>query len=84
MKKRLQKFLKILKNRVHILLLAGLKQAKGAEAQARKKALLEMMDGDIELRSKRELIEKFIEEHLPKIDDVDSISDENRTLYRQN
>jgi len=43
-----------------------------------------MIAGDIELRSKRELIEKFIEEHLPKIDDVDSISDENRTLYRQN
>jgi len=28
------------------------------------------------LRSKRELIEKFIEEYLPHIDDVDAIQDE--------
>jgi type I restriction enzyme R subunit len=64
-------------------LLAGLKHAKGAEAHAQKKAILDILAGDIELRSKRELIEKFIEEHLPKIDDVDSISDEFEKYWSQ-
>ncbi len=35
-----------------------------------------MLSGDIELRSKRELIEKFIEENLPHISDIDAIQDE--------
>ncbi|WP_026837372.1 type I restriction endonuclease subunit R [Gillisia sp. JM1] len=57
-------------------LLVGLKQVKGREADLQKKKIMDMLAGDIELRSKRELIEKFIDEHLPKISDVDSISDE--------
>ncbi|MCM4161285.1 deoxyribonuclease HsdR [Antarcticibacterium sp. W02-3] len=57
-------------------LLAGLKQAKGKNAAQQKKQILDMLAGDVELRSKRELIEKFIEEHLPKITDIDSIPDE--------
>ena len=57
-------------------LLAKLKQAKGKSEQQQKKQILDLLSGDIELRSKRELIEKFIEEHLPKIDDIDSIPDE--------
>ena len=35
-----------------------------------------MLGGDITLRSKRELIEKFIEENLPHIHDADKIEDE--------
>jgi len=57
-------------------LLANLKQAKGQNAAQQKKQILDMLAGDVELRSKRELIEKFIEEHLPKINDIDSIPDE--------
>ena len=57
-------------------LLAGLKHAKGQNAAQQKKQILDILAGDIELRSKRELIEKFIEEHLPKIKDIDSIPDE--------
>ena len=57
-------------------LLAKLKQSKCKSEQQQKKQILDLLSGDIELRSKRELIEKFIEEHLPKIDDVDSIPDE--------
>lgn len=57
-------------------LLANLKQAKGQNAAQQKKQILDMLAGDVELRSKRELIEKFIEEHLPKISDIDSIPDE--------
>lgn len=57
-------------------LLAKLKDAKSAEAKAQKKAIIDMLSGDVQLRSKRELIEKFIEENLPHISDVDSIQDE--------
>jgi len=37
---------------------------------------MDLLAGEIDLRSKRELIEKFIKEHLPKIDDADVIPDE--------
>lgn len=59
-----------------IKLLAKLKQAKASEAQQQKKAIMDLLGGDIELRSKRELIEKFILENLPLIDDADNIQDE--------
>ncbi|MCL4110744.1 UNVERIFIED_CONTAM: hypothetical protein GTU68_009169 [Idotea baltica] len=57
-------------------LLAKLIDATPSEAQAQKKAIIDLLGGDLLLRSKRELIEKFIEENLPKIDDVDHIEDE--------
>lgn len=57
-------------------LLAKLKDAKTSEVQAQKKAIMDLLGGDIMLRSKRELIEKFIEENLPLITDVDTIEDE--------
>lgn len=57
-------------------LLAKLKDAKSSEVQAQKKAILDLMGGDIMLRSKRELIEKFIEENLPLIPNSDDIEDE--------
>lgn len=59
-----------------ISLLAKLKQAKASDYQLQRKAIMDMMRSEIELRSKRELIEQFIEENLPEIDDVDSIPDE--------
>ncbi|MEQ9285404.1 MAG: type I restriction endonuclease subunit R [Cyclobacteriaceae bacterium] len=57
-------------------LLAGLKQSTGKEEAKQKKAIIDMLTGEITLRSKRELIEKFIEENLPNIKDVDNIPDE--------
>lgn len=54
-------------------LLAKLKQAEATEIEQQKKAIFDLLAGEIELRSKRELIEKFIEKHLPKIDDPDDI-----------
>jgi type I restriction enzyme R subunit len=57
-------------------LLAKLKQSKTSEAQQQKKAIMDLLGGEVKLRSKRELIEKFIEENLPHIDDVDKIQDE--------
>jgi len=57
-------------------LLAKLKDANSTEAKAQKKAIIDLLGGDIKLRSKRELIEKFIEENLPHILDEDAIEEE--------
>ncbi|WP_055448531.1 type I restriction endonuclease subunit R [Lacinutrix mariniflava] len=64
-------------------LLAKLKDAKSVDAQAQKKAIIDMLSGDVELRSKRELIEKFIEENLPHISDVDNIQDEFERYWHE-
>jgi type I restriction enzyme R subunit len=64
-------------NRSYIIkLLARLQQADEPDKEAQTKAIMDMLSGDVELRSKRELIEKFIEENLPKIEDLDTIEDE--------
>lgn len=57
-------------------LLAQLKETKTNEYIAKRNAIIELIGGDIVLRSKRELIEKFIDENLPKIHDIDRIEDE--------
>ena len=64
-------------------LLAKLKGSKSTEAQAQKKAIIDLLGGDVMLRSKRELIEKFIEENLPHISDVDAIQDEFETYWQE-
>lgn len=64
-------------------LLAKLKGSKSTEAQAQKKAIIDLLGGDVMLRSKRELIEKFIEENLPHINDVDAIQDEFETYWQE-
>lgn len=57
-------------------LLAKMKGAKTSEVAAQKKAIIDLLGGDVMMRSKRELIEQFIEENLPNISDVDNIEDE--------
>ncbi|AOW19586.1 type I restriction endonuclease subunit R [Urechidicola croceus] len=64
-------------------LLAKLKEAKTSEAQAQKKAIIDLLAGEVELRSKRELIEKFIEENLPHIDDIEMIQDEFEKFWHE-
>ena len=64
-------------------LLAKLKQADASEQEKQKKALIDLLTGDVELRSKRELIEKFIEENLPHIEDVDDIADEFEKYWQE-
>jgi type I restriction enzyme R subunit len=66
-----------------IKLLAKLKQAKASEAQQQKKTIMDLLGGDIELRSKRELIEKFILENLPLIDNADNIQDEFEKYWQE-
>jgi type I restriction enzyme R subunit len=64
-------------------LLARLKQSKTTEAQKQKKAIMDLLAGEVELRSKRELIEKFINENLPHILDADNIQDEFEKYWQE-
>ncbi|HET8885377.1 MAG TPA: type I restriction endonuclease subunit R [Salinimicrobium sp.] len=57
-------------------LLAELKEAKASEKQKKKKEVVDLIAGETNLRSKRELIEKFIEENLPLVKDSDEIPQE--------
>jgi type I restriction enzyme R subunit len=58
-------------------LLAKLKDAADlGEHDRQQKAIMDIILGDVQLRSKRELIEKFIQENLPQIGDADDIPDE--------
>ena len=59
-----------------IKLLSKMKNTKTSDAKAQKKAIMDLLGGDVMLRSKRELIEKFIEENLPHIADADKIEEE--------
>jgi type I restriction enzyme R subunit len=66
-----------------IKLLAKLKETKATEAQQQRKAIMDLLGGDITLRSKRELIEKFILENLPLIADIDNIPDEFEKYWHE-
>ncbi|MCB9163137.1 MAG: type I restriction endonuclease subunit R [Flavobacteriales bacterium] len=58
-------------------LLARLKAEQSAtKREAMERQITSLLSSDVELRSKRELIEQFIAEHLPKITDADRIQDE--------
>ena len=71
-------------NVVYILqLLAELKEAPIAEQSKRKKAILDMLSGETTLRSKRELIEQFIEKHLPQIEDPDDIPESFEKYWQE-
>ena len=54
-------------------LLAKLYGADAADAPQIRKLILDSVAGDIELRSKKELIEKFIEQNLPQVGDAAEI-----------
>lgn len=57
-------------------LLAKLNDGPEKDREKRKKEIIDLIAGETQLRSKRELIEKFIQENLPAIEDVDDIPDE--------
>lgn len=57
-------------------LLAVYKNADGEEKQKQKENINNIINGNASLRSKRELIEKFINDNLMKISDDNSIDDE--------
>jgi type I restriction enzyme R subunit len=57
-------------------LLAELKGATKGEKEKRQKEIIDLLTGESNLRSKRELIERFILENLPAIDDSETIPQE--------
>ena len=57
-------------------LLAELKGATESERDAKRKEVVDLLTGEVNLRSKKELIEKFIAENLPIIHDTDDIPEE--------
>ena len=64
-------------------LLAKLKDATPEDREKQEKALVELISGDAKLRSKRELIEKFIRENLPEISDSDEIPEEFENFWTE-
>jgi type I restriction enzyme, R subunit len=64
-------------------LLAKLKLTEKAKQAAQRKAILDLLSGEVQLRSKRELIEKFIEENLPRIGNTDDIPDEFEKYWEE-
>ena len=54
-------------------LLVGLNQSNPEEAKKRQKEIMDMVSGEVQLRSKRQLIEEFIEHNLPKIKPEDNV-----------
>jgi type I restriction enzyme R subunit len=63
-------------------LLAQLKGANTSDAKAQRKAIIDLLGGDIKLRSKRELIQKFIDENMPFIKDGDNIEEEFEKFWQ--
>lgn len=57
-------------------LLANLKQSSGEMQSKIRKNISELLSGQPHLRSKRALIEQFIEDNLPKVNGFEEISDE--------
>jgi type I restriction enzyme R subunit len=61
-------------NVAYILKLLGeLKDAQPEDQEKKKEAIIDLISGETQLRSKRELIERFIQNHLPQIEDSDDI-----------
>ncbi len=56
-------------------LLAKLKEQDEDTAAKQRKAILDLVAGEAQLRSKRKLIEKFIEENLPKVENADAVAE---------
>jgi len=46
---------------------------KGSDQEKKRKEIIDLIAGEAQLRSKRELIEKFILENLPQVEDADDI-----------
>ncbi|RBA28369.1 type I restriction endonuclease subunit R [Flavobacterium tibetense] len=57
-------------------LLAALKDTTKVDKEKKQKEIVDLLTGEANLRSKRELIEKFILENLPIIEDTDTIPEE--------
>lgn len=59
-----------------LALLVKLKTATQAEQDKKRREITELLEGQVQLRSKRKLIEKFINENIPNIIDTDQVENE--------
>ena len=59
-----------------IQLLIKMKSQSATKKEASKKAILNLLNSEVNLRNKRELIEKFINENIPVLDDESDVSEE--------
>ena len=53
----------------------NLSKLDASSAKKKRKQITDLIEGDLNLRSKKELIEKFIDENLPDISDDDDIEE---------
>jgi len=64
-------------------LLSTLKNSPIEEQETQKKKIIEIISGQSDLRSKRELIERFIDDNLPNIEDSDNIPEEFEKFWNK-
>ena len=64
-------------------LLAKLKDAQPKDQAKQRKQIIDLIAGEAELRSKRELIEKFIQNNLPKITDSGDVEEVFKTYWAE-
>jgi type I restriction enzyme R subunit len=71
-------------NVAYILKLLGkMHEAEAEEKEKHRKMIIDMLGGEAQLRSKKELIEKFIRENLLYIQDVEDIPDAFAAFWRE-
>jgi type I restriction enzyme R subunit len=64
-------------------LLAKLQAAEGQEKAKQRQTIINIINGNAQLRSKRELIEKFIDSTLASIEDVDTVDEAFDVYWEQ-
>lgn len=64
-------------------LLVSLNKLDPTEAKKRQKEIIDLVAGEVQLRSKRQLIEQFIEENLPKLKPNDNVIGEFESYWSQ-
>jgi type I restriction enzyme R subunit len=64
-------------------LLANLKNAEEGDKAKKQKEIIDLLTGEANLRSKRELIERFILESLPQIEDTDTLPDQFEKFWNE-
>ncbi len=57
-------------------LLAKMKDAEGEDYENQRKNIINLLGGEAQLRSKKELIERFILENMPRIEDGNEVAEE--------
>jgi len=66
-----------------LMLLAKLKNAKKSDQERHTKSIIDLLNNEVQLRSKRELILKFIEENLPHIEYSELIEEEFEKYWNE-